>query len=586
MYYEFGPFRLYPVERELRRGVKVIKLTDKRYELLLILLRCRGRVVKYDELMEAVWAGEIVEPGNLTVNISELRRTMKGARGATNKFINNIPKQGYRFTEPVSESGVRKTVAILPFKTVGSQKVSEEFGQAMADTLSTKLNKNMSILVTPSATVNREYREHPDQPPLIFGHRLAADYVFSGHIRREQDKLRVNVDFLDVRAGEPSASASFDEIITRSFELEGAIHKWMESVLDLNPTEREAEQSVRRYTKNPRADKSYRKGRVHRFTVTEASLWKAIHHFEQATREDPDFARAYANIADTYIFMGMLNLISPQESYEGARGAALMALEKDEDDSLASSHTAWGFTTLFFELRWEQAKDAFDRAVEINSNYSVARMGRAHWLAAQGEFEEAVDEINKAMSLDPNSFFISFVRGMVFFQSRRYAESLEYFERTHELNVRFNLKSDLSHYGLSLAYAQLARAASAGARRRLFKRADAEARRAITLSDRHPLKLLQRAYVKAARGKRAEARKILDEVLKPRRPKQYVSQYHLGIVYAALKEPGPAVKCLAQAHRERDQYLFLLNVDPRLDSLRGYRGFKKLLVLMGLEKQE
>src|SRR4051812_37531937 len=128
MYYEFGPFRLRPVERELRRGAEVVRLTDKRYELLLILLRCRGRVVRYDELMEAVWAGEAVEPGNLNVNISELRHALKGAEAGAGAFIKNFPKKGYRFTEPASEGGVPKTAAILPFKMSGGQKASDELG--------------------------------------------------------------------------------------------------------------------------------------------------------------------------------------------------------------------------------------------------------------------------------------------------------------------------------------------------------------------------------------------------------------------------------------------------------------------------
>jgi tetratricopeptide (TPR) repeat protein len=357
----------------------------------------------------------------------------------------------------------------------------------------------------------------------------------------------------------------------------------MGSVLRLTPTDREKEQSTKQYTKNRKANEYFKKGRIQRFDVTEPSLRRAIHYFEQATKEDPDFARAYASIADTFIMMGMLNLIAPEESYIGARDAARKAREKDEN--MASAHTAWAFTKLFFEWQWKESREGFARAIEINPNSPSAHMGYAHWLTAQGLFTDAVTEINQALALDPYNFFTNFVRGMVFFLARQYEQSLEQFERTHELNLRFNLKSDLSYYGSSLAYEYLALANEGEARERLFEKADAEARKSITRSQRHPLKLMQRIHLKTIWGKRDEALKMLDEVIESQQAGNYVSQYHLAIVYASFEEVDLAIKCLEEAYKVRDQYLFLLAVDPRLDSLRSDPRFKNLLSRLSIENR-
>jgi DNA-binding winged helix-turn-helix (wHTH) protein/Tfp pilus assembly protein PilF len=592
IYYEFGSFRLYPIERVLKCEDAEVKLHNQWFEILLILVRCRQRIVKSDELRKAIWGGSRVEKINLYVTINQLRKALKKADPRAVEYIKTFPRTGFRFMEPVNEHNVPLTVAVIPFKRKGDEKEGDEAGEGgqktikeigyeMADTLTTKLNKNMSILVTPSGTVNREYDEYPTLSPLIFGHRLVVDYVFSGRIWREDGQLHINVDFLNVRANKCDVSSAFEGDYAKSFKLDNLIHKWMESVLELTPTEQEIEQSTKQYTNDPKADESFKNGRLQSFQINKTSLKRAIHHFEQATVYDPNFARAFAKIADAYIFMGMLNLITPQESYYGARDAARNAREKDK--TMASAHTTWAFTKMFFEWQWDEAKEGFERAIEINRNYPVAHMGYAHWFTAQGFLKDALREINHAQALDPHSFFISFVRGIILFLFHKYDQSLEQFERTHDLNRRFNLKSDLPYYGSSLAYEYLALGNEVGDREGLFKKADAEARKAITLSNRHPVKLMHRIQLKAIWGKRDDAWNLLDEVLELQRAGHYISQYHLGIVYTSLEEVDLAMECLEKAREDRDQWTFLLGVDPRLDNLRPDQRFKKLLLSIGLK---
>ena len=577
VYYGFRSFRLKPTERVLEcKGVDV-RLHKQWYDVLLILVRCKGRVVQAEELIEAIWPGQaarrIGRTANLHVNIAELRKALGKVDPEGSRFIKNHSGEGYSFTALVVEHEVPRTIVILPFRSEDEQDVPDESAQKMADMLTTMLNKNMSINVRRLDSVIRECNQHPKQSPLIFGYRLEADYVFSGRIWRKQQLI--SVDFLDVRADDVKASMPFEGCHPESSDSIKVIYAWMESVLELTPVDHETKQSAKQYTTNEKAREYYENGRIKRLQSSKASLKRAINYFRRATTEDPDFARAYAGIADTYLFMGMLNLITPQESYEGAKGAAVVAREKGKDVAIAQ--TVWAFTKMFFEWQWLDAQEGFTRAIEINPKYSIAHMGYAQWLTAQGRHAEATAEINQAVSLDPYNFFISFVSGMILFLDKQYDQSLKQFERTHELNLRFNLKSDLPHYGLSLAYEYLALTSNASEREKLFAKSDDEARLAIRLSQNHPLKLMHRAQIKARCGNTDKALELLDKVFDLRRVGHYVSPYHLAIVYSSLEESESAIRSLQEAERIRDQYLFLSAADPRLDGLRFEPRFEELL---------
>jgi DNA-binding winged helix-turn-helix (wHTH) protein len=298
-----------------------LKLNDQWYDILLILVRCRGRKVKVDELIGAVWPEEKVTQrmDNLYVDIAELKKVLRGATPEAFEFIRNYRRQGYRFESDVKEHEVPTTICILPFKSDGKGQVADEIGLEFADTLASLLSENILIRVTPLATIIKEYSEHPKQAARDFGHRLVVDYVLSGSIwRQTHEHLHVTVELLNVRAGKAIASHSFDGY-DESFELRKDIHQWMQSVLELSTTDRAMVQATKWNTKNQKARKYFRRGRVQRYKGTEISFKRAIIYFRKATEEDAEFARAYANLADTYLFMGMLNLISSEDSYEGAK---------------------------------------------------------------------------------------------------------------------------------------------------------------------------------------------------------------------------------------------------------------------------
>lgn len=570
-FYEFGRFRLKPKARVLECEGKPVDLQDQGYDTLLILVRCKRHVTN-KELIEAVWPDDVAEikrEPNLYVDIAKLRSALRKADPSLPELITNHRNVGYIFTAEVYEHEIPTTVAILPFEVEGESGQTDESGFKLADKLTVMLSRHATISVRRHDTVIEEHCKHPKQRPLIFGHRLTADYVFSGSIGPETVEVRA----LDVRAGDDAAPAFKARLPAAHWP----IHQWMESVLGLPPTPR-PEESASQYTTNRKAKEYYESARHQRFRNTRGSLKRAIGLFRKAIEADPDFAEAYVGLAGTYIYMGMLGLISPRGSYDGAKDAAATALLKKP--TLAGAHSTSAFIKLFFEREWDEAQAGFARAIENKQNYPAAHMGYAHCLTARGRHAEALEEIDEALE-DPHIFFINFVGGMTLFMARKFDRSLEQFKQTEQLNNR----NDLPYYGMSLAQEYCALSREGDEREGLFEKANKNADKAILISKGNTLKLLHRCQLLAKWGKCDEAAHLLEVVFGLRRSGQYVSPYHLGIAYAALDEVEKAIESLEEALGVMDQYLFLTGVDPRLDSLRSEPGFQELLRRLGLDDE-
>lgn len=565
--YEFGPFRLDATEKILTCEGRKVELSPKYIDLLLILIRCRNRVVERRELIDALWPNLNTGENNLDVGMSAIRTALRGCEPQSPEYIKTFAKRGFQFVADVTESGVSLVIAIPPFKVLDAKGPSGAFlGIGIADTITTKLNKVRTVVVRPTSAVSKYIKDNgADLDLMVIGHQLAADYVFSGRIRQEGNQLRVNVELLNVRENERS-SETFTKSTDEIFDLEDEIYQWLEQILGLKPTSEEKEQASKRYTKNPEADAKYKKGRSFQHTYTEDDLKRAIGYFRQAIELDPKFARAYASIANCYIWLGLLNFTPPKETYAEAREWALKALEID--NKIANAHASLAFTSMFFEWDWESAERGFKYAIELNPNYPTAHFGYSLLLTALGQFSEALVEINKALHVDPSSLIINVAKGIVLYESRDYDRSLDQFEIIIDMNRFF----DPIYYGRALAYEQQG----------LFKEAIRAARIAVRLSNRHPMKLTAQAHAHAMSGEWSEAQKVLDELYGLLSTGSFVSQFHMALIYATSSDKDQAFKCLWKAREDKDQWLFLAGVEPRLDSLRSDPRFEELLLSIGL----
>jgi serine/threonine protein kinase/Tol biopolymer transport system component/Tfp pilus assembly protein PilF len=324
----------------------------------------------------------------------------------------------------------------------------------------------------------------------------------------------------------------------------------------------------KRPTDNVEAYHAYLKGRFCWSKRNDEDVRNAIEYFKKAIDADPTFALAYVGLADSYLVIGGFGIatLAPKEAYPKAREALERALEID--DTLAEAHASLGYCLANYDWNWIAAKREFNRALELKPDYAVAH----HWyafifLAAFGRLDEAIEEMQSSLSLDPLSLPVGSNIGLVLYLARRNEEALARFKHNFELDRSFVY----THWQMSLAYEACGR----------YDEAIAGFRKAIELSPTStlPRALLARTY--ALSGKRSEALTLLDE-LNELSTQHYVSSYRIAAVYAALGDRDRAFKWLDHAYESRDTWLIWLAVDPVVDSLRSDERFNELLRRIGL----
>jgi tetratricopeptide (TPR) repeat protein len=344
--------------------------------------------------------------------------------------------------------------------------------------------------------------------------------------------------------------------------VEDSISKQVVQRLGLILSSEENERLEKRYTYRPEAYQQYRLGRLFRNEFTDKGLHRAINYFMQATQIDSNYAKAYAGMAECFVWLGLLNLAPPKETFAEAKVSASRALKID--NSIAGAHTALAFTKMFYDWDWSGAQIGFEYAITLNPNYATAHQGYSHLLSAKGEFKRAQAEIRQALEIDPTSPVINLLKGIILYQARQYDRSIKHFDEMIKVNPRF----DAAHYGLALAYEQKGR----------LKEAIAESRRAVVLSQRNPVKLSLRAHAYAMAGSRAMAEEELNKLQRISvRQRRYISQFHIALIYTALGDSDHAFEWLEKAYEIRDPWLISMGVEPRLDDLRSDVRFSDLL---------
>jgi DNA-binding winged helix-turn-helix (wHTH) protein len=240
-YYDFAHFRLDAVERLLLQDGEVTPLTPKGFEILLLLVRNRGRVLTKEELIKAVWPDSFVEESNLARNISTLRQVLGGRH-----FIETVPRRGYRFAASVREvwqenaaiqpahpadttRAIIHSVAVLPFQPLSAEECDACLGLRIADALITRLSGLGQLIVRPTSAV-RKYTD-PEQDPVAVGGELKVDAVLGGSLQQSGERIRVTTQLLSVRDGAPLWGAQFDAHFTDIFAVEDSLSAQVISAL-------------------------------------------------------------------------------------------------------------------------------------------------------------------------------------------------------------------------------------------------------------------------------------------------------------------------------------------------------------------
>jgi DNA-binding winged helix-turn-helix (wHTH) protein/TolB-like protein/tetratricopeptide (TPR) repeat protein len=587
--YSFGPFQLDLRSQVLLRNGQTLPLKPKVFDVLVVLVENSGQVVCKDELMKQVWADSCVEEGNLTVSIFEIRKALGGDSNGQ-KYIETIPRRGYRFVARVTEanphsvsqqgdgvgvgsapsgsSGVSEnqpgaskgTIAVLPFKSIGA-KSDEYLGLGMADALITRLSNLRKVTVRPTSSV-RKYTGVQD--PVLAGRDLGVEWVLDGSVQKSGKRIRVTVQLVNVSDGALLWAEKFDETFTHIFAVEDSISEQVSKAFTPRLTGDEKRLLARRYTENALAYDAYLKGRYFFDKRTPEGCTTAIQYLEAAIKGDPKFALAYAGLADCYDWLRICNVLGSQEANLKTESAVLKALELDSE--LAEAHASLALLRTR-QWDWLSAGIEFQRAIELNPNCSRTLSGYAIYLLEMDRPNEALTEIRKAQALNPLSLIVNATVASVLYFSRHYDEAIKQAYQTLELDEDFAV----ANVCLGFAYEAQGRYDDATS---AYKRATKGLRNAPEL-----LACLGR--IDALAGRRNDALYAIDELTRLS-SQRFVQSSFIALIYAALGDKDDALHWLEKAYAEHDTDLALLKVDPRWDGLRADRRFERLLRRVGL----
>ena len=471
--------------------------------------------------------------------------------------------------QPIQHSAEPKTlssfqsIAVLPFKPLVIRSRDEALEMGMADTLINKLGGMNQIIVRPINAV-RKYAEL-EQDALAAGREQKVDVVLDGSIQKSADKIRVTVRLIKVADGTQLWSESFDEKFTDIFGVQDRVSEKVVGLLAVKLTGQQQSQLAKRYTSDAAAYELYLKGRYHLNRLTDDGFTKGREYFQQAIDKDPQYALAYAGLADAYNRLSGFNALSPTAGFPKARAAAARALELDE--SLAEAHTILGSVHLFYDWDWTRAEREFKRAVDINQSYADAHQMYSYYLCAMGRFDEALSEMRRAQELDPLSLEKIAGIGEVAYYRRDYEQAIEQYRKALEMDPN----SGFSHWALGRAYVE----------KSMYNEAIASFQKAIALSGDSPDEPASLAYAYARSGQIRDAQRVMGELQK-RASQSYVSPSVVAIMYAGLDNHDQAFASLDKAFDERDSLLVFLKVEPTFDRLRSDARFTRLLQRIGL----
>ncbi len=461
-------------------------------------------------------------------------------------------------TQPSTDQPTAKSIAVLPFKPLAANDRDESLELGMSDTLISRLARLQQITVRPISAVRRY--TGLEQDAASAGRELQVESVLEGNIQRAGERIRITTRLVRVEDGRTLWTETFDEKFTDIFTVQDSISQKIIGSLALQLTGEERNQLTKKYTADTEAYQLYLKGRYFWNKLTPEGFEKSLEFYRQAIDIDPNYALAYAGLADSYNLLGSYGVLPLKESHPKARAAAEKALEIDGE--LAEAHTALAAVIADYYWDWAAAEKHFKQAIALNPNYPVARNWYSQQLARMGRLDESIEEAKRAQTVDPISPSANAHVGLALYRARRYDEAIAQLQKALEINA----DALDAHIFLGFVYVQQGK----------NEEAIAEFQTVVKLSERNPNLLALLGYAYATAGKPEEARVILKEINEQSK-NQPISPFETAMIYIGLGEREQAFAWLEKAYDERAWQLGFLKVEPIFDPLRSDSRFTDLM---------
>ncbi|MGE5176745.1 MAG: protein kinase domain-containing protein [Hyphomicrobiales bacterium] len=456
------------------------------------------------------------------------------------------------------------SIAVLPLANLTGAHDQEFFADGMTDALIGTLAQIHTLRVV-SRTSVMPYKGSPLGLPEI-ARALDVDAVVEGAVARSAGRVRITAQLIDARRERHLWAQSYEREASDVLALQGEVARAIADGIRVTISPQDMARLGAVHRVDPEAYEEYLRGWYHWERRTEEGAKLAVASFERSILLDPEYAPAYAGLANVCATLGNYDFVPPREAFPRAEGAIARALELD--DGLGEAYVALGTVRFNGYWDWDGAIHAYRKAIALAPNSAPAHHWYADVLSALGHHEEAIAEARTARTLDPLSLIVNSGVGIHFFYARRYDEAAAAQERTLELDPSFApaLRS------LGGAYEALGRYDEA-----------IDAYRRAHRSQPHDMAarcLLAHAY--AVSGHEAEGRRLLAEIEEAARSR-YVSQYALAAIKVGFGETDAALAHLERAHEARDRGMAWLGVSPRFDPLREDPRFRDLVRRMRLE---
>jgi TolB-like protein/DNA-binding winged helix-turn-helix (wHTH) protein/tetratricopeptide (TPR) repeat protein len=559
----FGVFELDPRAGELRKKGMKIRLQGQPVEILLMLLEQPGETVTRGELQKKLW------PADTFVDFEQgLNNAMNRLRAAlddnaeTPRFIETLPRRGYRFVGPLQgrrtfRPKAMDSLVVLPFVNESGDPDADYLGQGIAESIINALSQIRKLRVVPCATTF--HFRGPEANPQAVANALNVRAVLTGRVLQRGESLIISAELIDTATESQLWGARYGRKMADIFDVQEEIANEISGRLRLHLTREDKEQITKRPTQSPEAYQFYLRGCFHLRKWTPEGVRRCLEYCRQALEIDPAYALVQALMSRVYLVMGVFGFTRPRDAFARAKSAALKALEIDR--ALAEAHAALGCVLLYFEWDWPGAEEQFRQALEISPNSSQLHIELANWFGDMGRFDEMVAEAQIAVQLDPLSANAILTLGAGFYECRRDAEAAEQLQKALEVNPDFFWAA----YFLAFLYS-----------------AQGRHEQAVSLLASAPDIPITRAYMAlsfARGGHRETALEIAHEL--ERQPRRDFVGYVLSAVHGLLGEEDEALTILEELFEERLGAIVFLN-HGKHEPLRGSPRFQDLLRRIGL----
>jgi TolB-like protein/DNA-binding winged helix-turn-helix (wHTH) protein/Tfp pilus assembly protein PilF len=632
----FGVFEADMEAGELRKHGLRLKLSEQPFQILAMLVARPGEVVSREVLRERLWPSDTFVDFDHGLNNAVMRlREVLGDSSDHPRFIETLPRRGYRFIAPVelkslaldnvareaaasdksaaipeilgkngsgNSDALLKTaqgqpsrrfslpriailaaavlagsalisgitvhyvrgvnaskgkanrsssLVVLPLENLSGDREQDYFADGMTDDLIANLAKIRSLRVISRSTAMAYKGTHKPLPQIAT--ELNVDAVVEGTVMRVGNRVRITAELVQVSTDQHLWADTYESPIGDVLALQNRVSSAIVDQIRINLTKEDKERLAQKPSVSPEAYEDYLKGRYYWNKRSGDGFEKAIGYFEEATRKDPQYALAYAGLADCYGIIGatIYGRLPASDAAPKAKSAAIRALEIDP--SLAEAETSLATAKFNYDWDWAGAAEGFKKAMQLDPSYATAYQRYSLYLSAMGKFDDSFEQIKKARELEPLSISINTSLGWRLYLAREYDRSIAQLRDTLEMDPA----SEWAHLNLGQAYEQKGQ----------FGLAIEELQKAVELSRSSPLTISALAHAEALSGNHAGANKLLTQ-LEALSKKQYVSPYYIAIVYLGLGKNEMTMDWLEKAYTDHSNGLVFLKVEPELDPLR------------------